>query len=303
MGISLEVLEPDGAPQVGITVSGLDPASGSVISVEVSWDQGESWHGVRGVKEVDVASSAFFRDFVPPLNVEATYRLVVHEGAIEPEPTEATVTVVSDRAWIQDPLNPRSVVPIYYDAAPDGEVWLMSGSLASATYAQAVDRVVPEGARYPVSSVGQRLAAGQVPINLAFDVIAEAGRLRNLLATAGQVVLRGLPDGVLDPVAHVTLPDPVERRVGSGTHQVAVWELEATQERPTSLKVVVPWWTYADVAALVEEALGVDATYAGVMAAAPDSTYLDWLRRPDAVLGLTGTPYGEGEYGEGFYGY
>lgn len=305
MGISLEVLEPDEAPQVGITVSGLDPASSSVISVQVSTDEGTTWEGVRGVKRVEVASSAFFRDFVPPLNVEATYRLVVHEGAIEPATTEAKVTATSDRAWIQDPLNPRSAIPLRWHRTPDA-LMLLGDSLNSYTLAQPMDLATPQGSRLPVASTGVRLAPADMVLHLrAFA--ATQGRLikslRQLFDTAGQVVIRGLPaEFGLDPVMHVNADVRDVPVVGGLLGERRDFVLEAQQVRPASLKVVVPWWTYADVAALVEQVLGLDATYAAVMAAAPDSTYLDWLRRPDAALGIAGTPYGEGDFGDDLYG-
>ncbi|NEC93015.1 hypothetical protein G3I71_46475, partial [Streptomyces sp. SID12501] len=49
-GISVEVLPDAGPPQVGITVSGL--GGPAVVSVEVSWDGGGTWHGVRGAQRV-----------------------------------------------------------------------------------------------------------------------------------------------------------------------------------------------------------------------------------------------------------
>lgn len=305
MGISLEVLEPDNAPQVGITVSGLDPASSSVISVQVSSDEGTTWEGVRGAKQVEVASSAFFRDFVPPLNAPATYRLVVHSGAVTPEPTEATVTVMSDRAWISDPLNPRSTIPLTWRRTPDA-LMLLDDSLNAYTLPQPTDVVTPQGARLPVASIGQRLAPAGMVLHLRAFAAAQGAlvkSLRQLFDTAGSVVIRGLPVGLgLDPVMHVIADVRDVPVVGGLLGERRDFVLEAQQVRPTSLKVVVPWWTYADVAALVEQVLGLDATYAAVMAAAPGSTYIDWLRRPDAVLGIAGTPYGEGDFGDGLYG-
>ncbi|MGB2557728.1 hypothetical protein [Cellulosimicrobium cellulans] len=106
MGIAVAQLPVEGAPQVGITVTGLDPVVESVISVQVSWDGGSSWHGVRGAERVAVTGSAFFRDFVPPLNVEATYRVVVHSGAWDVLPAR-TWAVASDSTgvgpdkWVQ----------------------------------------------------------------------------------------------------------------------------------------------------------------------------------------------------------
>lgn len=277
MGLSVAELPEDGAPQVGVTITGLDTVAPSVISVEVSWDDGDTWHGVRGAERASVAGGAFFRDFVPPLNVDAQYRLVVHEGAVEPTPDTAQIRVDSDHAWLQDPLNPRTAVRVYVDSnVPEGGVWLTAGALAESSWAQAIDTAVPQGARYPVASVGQRLMAAEVPLVLSYEVVAEAGALRRLLLRAGQLVLRGLPDDLLEPVAHVTVGDATERRIGHGAQQLATWDLTARQVRPTTMRIVVPWWTYDDVAAL-----WAGTSYADATASRAGDTYIDWQRDPE----------------------
>ena len=111
-GISVELMPDAGAPQVGITVDGLDAGDTSVISVEVSGDGGATYTAVQGAKEITVLAATFVRDHVCPLNVEATYRLVVHSGATVPSTLQGTITVVSAAAWLQDPLDPRSAVPV-----------------------------------------------------------------------------------------------------------------------------------------------------------------------------------------------
>jgi hypothetical protein len=282
MGVSVENLPVDGAPQVGVTVTGLDAVDPSVISVEVSWDGGDTWHGVRGAQRATVTGAAFFRDFVPPLNVPATYRVILHEGSTEPSPAQDTVTVTSSRAWVQGILDPRGAVSVRLDSnVPEGDIWLTLGSLSEATWSQSVDVAHVEGSAYPVASVGQRLIAGDIPLNLSYEVAAEGGALRRLLRTSGQLVLRGMPDDMVEPVAHVVVGAASERRVGSGSHQVATWELSTTQTRPTSMKVVVPWFTYDQVAALWQE-WESGATYDDVVGTRPGDTYLDWQRDPQS---------------------
>ena len=280
MGIAVEVLPDAGAPQVGVTVSGLSGASESVVSVHVSWDGGLTWHGVRGAERAPVIGARFFRDHVPPLNTPATYRLVVHAGAAPAGPLEATITVPSASAWIQDPLAPRSAVPVTWRRTTEG-IALLSASAASVTSRQAIDLAAVEGARYPVASIGVRQAASQVPLHLR-ALAAEQGALikslRSMLTEAGQLVIRGLPASIpVDPVAHVVMGDTEERPVIGGVEGMLTdWHLTATQVRPTSMRIVVPWWTYAQV-----KALWTPRTYAQVKAARPGATYLDWSRDPE----------------------
>lgn len=289
-GISVELMPDAGAPQVGITVDGLDGSASSVISVEVSWDEGASWHGVRGAVEVTVLGATFVRDHVCPLNVEARYRLLVVSGAVTPLTTEATITVTSATAWLQDPLAPRTAVAV--DCARYGDtIALMSGSAASVTRRQPSDRVSVEGSRLPVASVGIRQAPSNVALHLR-SIAATQGTLikamRNLFDTSGTVVLRGLPEDVpLDPVAHVVPGDVVEVPVVGGLLGFRNdWHLTVDQVRPQSLSIVVPWWTYDQVKAAWAAwatAEAVTGSYDDVLAARPGDTYLDWLKDPEPV--------------------
>jgi pimeloyl-ACP methyl ester carboxylesterase len=254
-----------------------------LVDVNVGGD-----HGVPGQFERVEAVANLLTTLAPsvlPSGVSAGY--FDGDTPAVPATAEAAITVESDTAWIQDPLSPRTAVPVYLDnPVPEGGIWLTSAALASATWAQEVDAVTVQGSAYPVASISQRAVAGEVPMTLSYEVLAEGGKLRNLLSSSGQLVVRGLPDGVLEPVAHVVVGDAREDRVGSGSHQIATWELVARQVRPTSLRIVVPYWTYAQVRQLVQDALGAGATYTDVKAAMPSGTrYLDVLRDPKILTG------------------
>lgn len=280
MGISVAVLPDAGAPQVGVTVTGLSGSGESVVSVEVSWDAGRTWHGVRGAVRVVVTGGDFFRDHVPPLNVAAVYRLVVHSGTVTPSPLEATITVDSLSAWIQDPLNPRDAIQVECVRGGAG-LMLMTGTAARIMRRQAVDLTTVEGARNPVASVGVRQAPSGVPLALR-AVAASQGALinamRDLLDSSGQVVIRGLPlDIPLDAVAHVISGDVEEVPVVGGLLGFRNdWEVSVTQVRPTSMRIVVPWWTYDQV-----RAMWSPQTYDQVKATRPGDTYIDWSRDPE----------------------
>ncbi|MBD7949585.1 hypothetical protein [Oerskovia rustica] len=279
-GLRVERLPDAGAPQAGITVTGLAPSSESVISVQVSWDGGRSWHGVRGAEHVGVTGGDFFRDHVPPLNVPARYRLVVHKGPVTPLRLEDTITIESDSVWIQDPLSPRGAVEVECVRTGAG-LMLMTGTASRIVRRQVIDITSIEGSRYPVASVGIRQAPSGVPLTLR-AVVASQGALiasmRDLLDVAGQFVIRGLPlDIPLDPVAHVVAGDVEEVPVVGGLLGFRNdWELSVTQVRPTSMRIVIPWWTYDQV-----RALWSPRTYDQVEAARPGTTYLDWSRDPE----------------------
>ncbi len=189
------------------------------------------------------------------------------------------VTVDSAQAWIQDPLNPTAACPLYADMS-SGHILLTLASFATSTWAQHVDAAVPIGASLPVASISVRQRVAATPMVLMYDVAAEGGALRSLLLSSGQLVVRGLPvTGLLDPVAHVAVGDATEMRLSSG--QVSQWTLTVRQTRPTTLRIVVPWWTYDQVKALIQSQLGATATFDQVKAAQPaGKTYTQWLANP-----------------------
>jgi hypothetical protein len=273
MSVSVEVLPDAGAPQVGITVTGLPSGTPSVVTVEKSVD-GTTWETVRGALRESVTGASFFRDFVPPLNIEATYRLVT--AAVVTGPTSATIVVPSETAWLQDPLNPRAAVPIRALGMGTG-LALLAPSAASLLRAQVVDVVQVQGARTPVASVGPRQAPSQVPLLVRAAAAAQGAlvkELRDLLDGAGVLVLRGLHAASgLDPVAHIVAGDVTEVATPLGVRND--WQLVVTQVRPPSPRISVPWWTYDQVNALWE-----GFAYDQVVAARPGETYLDWLRDP-----------------------
>lgn len=276
MGLTVAVLPDAGAPQVGITVTGLDPATPSTISVDVSWDAGTTWRPVRAASLLTVTGGVFVRDFTPALNIPSTYRLTVHSGAVVPTPTQATLTVPSVDTWVQDPMNPRRAFRVHAAVMPAGEVALTLGSLSEATWAQHVDLATPQGAALPVASIGRRTLAGEVPLVLSHDVAATATLVRDLLLTAGQIVVRGLPTpNLLEPVAYCAVGDVTETRLGSRV-AVSTWALTVRQTRPTALSIAIPWWTYDQV-----RAIWVPDTYDQVRAARPGATYLDWAQSPE----------------------
>lgn len=278
--ITVEELEVDGAPQVGITVA----ATAAVVSVEMSWD-GVNWHPIATSprsQRVEVDGAEFFRHFTPPLNVETTYRAVVHSGSLDGA-AEAAITVASDVAWVQDPLDPRSAVQVHPAQVEDDMALLSHEAFRQISRSQAADVVAVSGSRVPVASVGQRQAPSSIPVSLYTFAAAQGELVRalsRLFDTAGTVVIRGLPGDIgIDPVAHVVAPD-LQESVVSADGLARQWDMTLTQVRGPGLQVVIPWFTYEQVVALWQDALGV-ATYNGVIAARPGDAYIDWTRDPE----------------------
>lgn len=282
--VTAEQLSEPGAPQVGVTIEGLSEVTGSTVIVTVSWDGGVSWNAVRGGTVTGALGSTFVRDHVPALGIESTYRATVTGGS--DETVEGTVTASSDFAWIQDPLDPATAVAVSPTRPTDDSdaILIMAGSMDGFTFPQAVDTVTPLGSRLPVASIGQALAFQGLP--MTFQTPAAQGALisamRALLTQAGQIVVRGLPDSLpIDPVAHVTAINRQENvTVGGMPGRVNTWTMTFSQVRPTAAEVVIPWWTYDQVKALVEAEL-TSPDYDDVIAAMPSGkTYTEWFANP-----------------------
>jgi hypothetical protein len=262
-------------PLVGITVAGLSDATTSVVTLDVTWDGGLTWHPVRGATGMRVIGAGYIRDYVPPLNVPATYRLTVQSPAGVP-PATATITLAAPNLWVQDPLDPSAGFEASTTDMRPGLALLELASLSEATWKQTVDLVLPLGASTPVGSVGQRSHASDVKLTVAYDEATDDGSVRRTLMASGVVTIRGLPvTHMLDAVDHLALGDAVERRVRDTRQTVTLWDLTGTVVRAPGQDIVVPFWTYADVFNL-----WAGQTYAQAMAARPGQTYLQWLRDP-----------------------
>lgn len=271
-----------GAPQAGITIDGLSVVTGCNITVTVSWDGGATYNPVRGGTLTGILGSTFIRDYVTPLNVTATYKAVVTGGTVAT--LTATSTITSSVAWIQDPLAPKSAV-MFASLPVAGALHLIRGSLVGGKRSQPANYALPIGAHMPVGSIGARQSPSGVPLTLGAISAQNAAfvALSALLDSSGQVALRGLPAGAgFDPVAHVTAGDITPGAVGDLLGGYSTLTLNVTQVRPVTTRVIVPWWTYDQVLALVQsQLLGGSTTYAQVLAAQPaGKTYTEWLANP-----------------------
>jgi hypothetical protein len=193
--------------------------------------------------------------------------------------TSGSVTIASAQAWLQDPLAPKSAVPLYADMS-NGHVKLTIRSLAGGVWGQHEDLASVIGSSLPAVSLSVRQKVASLPLSLMYVVAAEGGNLHGMLMGAGQVVLRGLPvSGLLDPVAHCSVGSANEVRYAAGT--ISEWLLTARQVQPVTMRIVVPWWTYDQVVALVVSQIGAGATYSQVLTAQPaGKTYTQWVANP-----------------------
>lgn len=284
----LPLVEPQGAPVVVsggagspdlVGYSDADPCPRTEITVAVTGTQSVTvWRTVvvgsasyrakvRGADNVSAQAAFFVTDYETPLAQTVSYTVQLDGG---PESAASTVFIPQTYAWIQDPLAPTLAAPL---SLVDGDSFVGPGSMAAATYGLPVELVSILGSAYPVALGGTRQVATRVPFDVFCQSAEAAGTVSTILTGAFPVLLRPLPSmPVFPPAAFLSVAEvvvePQDAHLG-GT--LTRWSLVGDLVAGPSVRVVVPVWTYGDVADLW-------ATYGDV--AATGRTYLDMQRDP-----------------------
>lgn len=271
-GLWVEAFTDPPVPRVGITVTGLDAAGPSVVTV---WrtTSGGTRRAVRGWKKRTVYGSDYYIDYEAPLGREVTYSLEVHSGATVPARMSDTITLDSATGVIQDPLMPLGAVSVASGPGRGGGA-LRPQAFQELEYAVESSQAVVLGRREPVAMTGQRIAASGIDFSVLTKAAEEATALRNLLAESPLVLVRPLPEWGQLPDLIYTVPTVVEAPVGAALGgSLTYWTLTGDAVAAPSMQVLVALWTYDQVAALW-------TTYAAAQAAASGATYLDNQRDP-----------------------
>ena len=282
--VALDVIVA-GPPMVVATITGVPV--GRTVTVDRSWDDGNTWHPVRGAIDIPaLGGSLVVRDWACPLNANTWYRATLTGDVVVWEdsgPAVAQITVQSDVAWLQDALHPRTGLPI--ELKPrlvKGSPMLAAGSFATAQWDQPVDEVTVAGAAYPVVSVGTRSRVAATPVELA-ALPGDMDVLRGLLRQAGVLLLRGAPPPVLEPIAHVTLAQVHEAWVG--VDKVAIVSAVARAVREPSPRIAIPFDTYDNIQEHVAARLGAGRTYDEVLAATPPGLRYNMIAANPRIIG------------------
>lgn len=273
-GLAAEVFDDDlPCPRVGLTVTGLSPTSESTVTV---WKSvaGEPRVAVRGLRKVRVVDFHYVEDFEVPLGRPVTYTLEV-DGPVVPLTLTATVTISSDKVWLQDPLDPTTAVAVSIHR--DGsDVYMTSGALRSVSRPTSGTRVDVMGARYPTLLGGGRRSAQGVPLDLGTRSVEAAAQVRDLLDAASPLLVRTAPEISQIPALSYVDADVDELPLtmfidGGAQHRLTRWAIAGDLVQAPSSDLLVPTWTWPQVEALYE-------TYE--QAEASGKTYLEMMRDP-----------------------
>jgi hypothetical protein len=276
---SLALLDKHDDPcdRVEITITDLPPTA----NVTTLWRTADGKRqAVRGARRRNITGSDFIEDFEPPLNRSISYELEVVSGVgLGGSTAPQSLVVFATSGWIQDPLDPSSAIRLYGDAGPDGEPALTGQALKAFEYAADVSIISILGSPDPVAIIGQRMSASGVSFSMITEAAQQATNLRNLLLQAPLLLIRPLPGwaGALPGLCYVAPPLPTELPVDEAWGGTVIkWSIESPLVAAPTMNVLVPIWTFGDVAALW-------LTYQQAQTALAGKTYLDVRKSPSGA--------------------
>ena len=270
-----------GPPRVALAVTG--QPDGADLTIERSTDR-VTWQPVRGATNLTMSGARVTAtDLGASFDQPITYRLLVNGNELE----RATTTLPGTGAtWLQDALAPQHGLAVTIgpsDLAYGADSW------RAASWPQPVSEAQVLGAALPVESVGTRSRVGLVPIEIVAMTGHDDAALRDLLLTAGPLLVRGAPCDLFDPTQYVVLPDLTETHLGN-PHQAAVFTATARLVTEPSPHVYLAAWTWEQVLARIGALHGPTATWADVAAHTGDHTWAEVGANPTLWGGQTTRP-------------
>jgi hypothetical protein len=231
-GIWPEQVVGAGAPRAQITVIGLGITS--VTTQVVREAGGETW-SVPGWKRRNTLGGDTLTDWAPPLGREIKYTLLVNGQAV----STRTLTVTSDKGWVQSPTQPDIAMPIALDGTDPNQIALAKPSLKSVTYGIRSEEEFPMGGRYAIARSSARSAAGGVALVLNAATNAVSDQFLDLVEASPILLFRSLPSWGSLPALAYMLGDveeaPLNRDRGG---QFTQWTTVGRLTTPVSLAPV-----------------------------------------------------------------
>lgn len=262
-------------PRVGITITGLGAGADSVVSV---WRIADGARNpVRGARRAIMRDSTYVVDYDAPLGRPVTYEVEVISGPVGPSrTTSAAVTVLSDSAWIMDPLVPQSAVAIKRRMSSAGEPVFMVDAMRNFEYQAKVSMFDVMGSDRPMALIGQRSAAKGINVSLITDMAEQNTRVRNLLKQSSTLLVR-VPPSVTDAIegscflAVATAGE--ESRMAHTGNALTTWAIQGDTVAAPAIRVLTALFTYGDVKILF-------STYQQKQTAMAGKNYLADLKNP-----------------------
>ena len=258
----------DGPPRTRLTVYNVP--EDSVIGLW--WFSGRESGPVQGYRSWRVTGFGIAHDWAAPLNREVTYAVVVDGEAV----ASADITLVSDVAWLQDPLHPDMGLPVSSHELKSGHLLMDSKAINQATYTNNGNSAQVMGSRYPRFNAGLRSAASDVSLTMWSDDEPTESAFRGMVLDSPVLLLRPLPrHRLLPPLAYIAADVTEDQRTVRLGQNLVHWTVAGNLVQAVLQAAQSGFITYQDV----QDLLG-GFTYGEVQQAAQATTYLDWQKNP-----------------------
>lgn len=266
---TLELETVDGLPpSVRVTVSGV----ASTTSFTLTRLCAGRTITVPGWRAKQVIDSLVDTDWCAPINRPVTYSLLVNGAVV----ASATITLTSDVAWIQDPLQPDKCLPVKGSGINPGFLTMDGPALKSVTYKNRSSAIDILGSEYPVSFGGQVSAGSGINASMKADDNETSAAFRAIVQGTPILLLRTTADMVpLPPLAYLqaqTVEQPITVHWGQG---LTAWSVTGDLVAAVMQAAITGSVTYDDVQQLLS-----GYTYDEVQTLAAATTYLDWQKNP-----------------------
>lgn len=266
---TLELETLDGSPPaVRVTVSGVASTTTFTLT-RLCAGRTTTVPGWRAKQFID---SFVDTDWAAPLNRPTTYSLLVNGSVV----ASATITLASDTAWLQDPLQPDKCLPVKTGGINPGFLTMDGPALKSVTYKNNAGIIDVMGAELPVAFGGQVNHGSGINASMKTDDTATADQFRDIVQDTPILLLRTTADMVpLPPLAYLqaqTTEQPVTVHWGGG---LTAWSVTGDLVAAVMQAAVTGSISYDDVQQLL-----AGYTYDQIQAKAAATTYLDWQKNP-----------------------
>lgn len=266
---TLELETVDGSPpSVRVTVSGV-AATTTFTLTRLCEGRTTTVPGWRAKQILDSFSDP---DWAAPLNRPVTYSLLVNGSVV----ASATITLASETAWVQDPLQPDKCLPVKTEGVNPGFLTMDGPALKSVTYRNQANTIDIMGAELPAAFGGQVNGGSGIDASMKADDAGTSEQFRAIAKGTPIMLLRTTSDMVpLPPLAYLkaqVTEQPVTVHWGGG---LTAWAVAADLIEAVLQAAITGSVTYDEVQQLL-----AGYTYDEVQALAAATTYLDWQKNP-----------------------
>lgn len=213
-------------PRIEVLIT---PMPGDAAAVTVWRNYNGQRFVVRDALDVPVSGDHLVIDYETPLQTDVYYTCQTFDSSGVPSQlsaASATENVDEPRAWLQDPLDPTSAVPVALNRTDGPDTVFRKASFAQVTYSADVTVTPVFNSNLPIAGSSARRDVAQAPLEIRTDTSDASDALRDLLTQTPFPCLRSggrVPS--MPPVAYLAIPDVTEAYMPGP--DITIWTMTA----------------------------------------------------------------------------